>query len=137
MLKKTVFIIVLLRSAGQDAQCVPGGGRFEEKRKGEIRTTGSRAEKDERIREALPRRSTRRPTGMIRLHKVKGKLYFEFPVALLSRHLLGSAVSEISDSGDAVIGSNRPIRCGYSSPARATRCRSAKPVRDNVTDAAS
>ena len=43
----------ITESAGRDARCVPGGGRFEEKEKGEIRTTGSRAEKDERIREAL------------------------------------------------------------------------------------
>ena len=43
----------MLRSAGRDARCVPGGGRFEEKEKGEIRTTGFRTEKDERIREAF------------------------------------------------------------------------------------
>lgn len=44
--------------------------------------------------------------GMIKLHNVKGKLYFEFPVKLLGRELLiGSTVSEISDNGDAIIGS--------------------------------
>lgn len=44
--------------------------------------------------------------GLITLHKSKGKLYFELPLTLLGRDmLLGSTVSEISDNGDAVIGS--------------------------------
>ncbi len=44
--------------------------------------------------------------GMITQHTMKGQLYFEFPVSLFNKEmLLGSTVSEISDNGDAVIGS--------------------------------
>ncbi len=44
--------------------------------------------------------------GFVKLHKMKGKLYFELPVELLKKDmLLGSTVSEISDNGDAVVGS--------------------------------
>ena len=43
--------------------------------------------------------------GMITLHKTDGKIYFEFPVALMGRDmLLGSTVSEISDNGNALVG---------------------------------
>ncbi|MEI3553635.1 MAG: zinc-dependent metalloprotease [Alistipes senegalensis] len=75
---------------------------------------------------------------MIRLHKVKGKLYFEFPVALLGRDmLLGSTVSEISDNGDAVIGSKPtdPLWIQFTRTGDKVQVR--KLVRDNVTDAAS
>ena len=43
--------------------------------------------------------------GMITLHKVDGKLYFEFPLSLLGRDmLLGSTVSSISDNSNALVG---------------------------------
>ena len=76
--------------------------------------------------------------GMIRLHKVKGKLYFEFPLALLGRDmLLGSTVSEISDNGDAVIGSKptEPLWVRFTKTGDKVQIR--KMVRDNVTDTAS
>ena len=42
---------------------------------------------------------------MITLHKVDGKLYFEFPLSLLGRDmLLGSTVSSISDNSNALVG---------------------------------
>ena len=44
--------------------------------------------------------------GLIKMHKMKGKLYFELPINLLNRDmLLGSTVSEISDNANAIIGS--------------------------------
>ncbi|MCL2561228.1 MAG: zinc-dependent metalloprotease [Rikenellaceae bacterium] len=46
--------------------------------------------------------------GMITMHDVKGKLYFEFPIALLDREMLiGSTVTEISGNTHAVIGSKQ------------------------------
>ncbi|WP_240388130.1 zinc-dependent metalloprotease [Butyricimonas synergistica] len=43
--------------------------------------------------------------GMVTLHKVDGKVYFEFPMKLMGRDmLLGSTVSEISDNGNALVG---------------------------------
>ncbi len=45
-------------------------------------------------------------TGMIAIHKVKGKLYFEFPDSLLGREmLLGSTITEISDNYSGIVGS--------------------------------
>ena len=73
--------------------------------------------------------------GMIRLHKVKGKLYFEFPLELMERDmLLGSTVSEISDNGDAVIGSKPtdPLWIRFTRTGDKVQVRSM--VRDNVTD---
>jgi len=44
--------------------------------------------------------------GLFSLHKVKDKLYIELPLSLLNRDmLLGSTVSEVSDNGNAIIGS--------------------------------
>lgn len=44
--------------------------------------------------------------GMITLHLLKGKLYFEMPLSLLGREMLiGSTVSETSDNGNAIVGS--------------------------------
>ncbi len=50
--------------------------------------------------------------GMITLHKIDGKLYFEFPLELFGRQmLLGSVVSETSDNLSGVPGSksNEPL----------------------------
>lgn len=44
--------------------------------------------------------------GMITLHLIDGKIYFEFPLALLDREMLiGSTVSKISDNAHAIVGS--------------------------------
>lgn len=51
--------------------------------------------------------------GMITLHEVKGKLYFELPLSMLGREMLiGSTVSQISDNGNAIVGS-KPMRPLY------------------------
>ncbi|HVK48580.1 MAG TPA: DUF5117 domain-containing protein, partial [Pseudobacter sp.] len=43
--------------------------------------------------------------GMMTLHRVEGKLYMEFPVSLLGRHmLLGSVADAVSHSDDAAAG---------------------------------
>lgn len=44
--------------------------------------------------------------GMINLHLVDGKIYFEFPLSLLEREMLiGSTISKISDNAHAIVGS--------------------------------
>lgn len=44
--------------------------------------------------------------GLITLHQIDGKVYFEFPVELFNREMLiGSTVTKISDNGNAVVGS--------------------------------
>ena len=43
--------------------------------------------------------------GIITLHKVDGKVYFEFPLSLMGKEmLLGSTVEEISDNTEAIVG---------------------------------
>lgn len=43
--------------------------------------------------------------GLITLHKMKGKLYFEFPVSVLGREMLiGSTISETSDNAGGLVG---------------------------------
>ena len=43
--------------------------------------------------------------GVITLHKIEGKILYEFPLTLQNREmLLGSTVSEISDKGNALVG---------------------------------
>ena len=43
--------------------------------------------------------------GLITLHRVDDKLYFELPLNLLNKDmLLGSTISEISDNGDGLVG---------------------------------
>lgn len=45
-------------------------------------------------------------TGMITLHEVGGKLYFELPLNLLGKDMLiGSTVTQVSDNGNAIVGS--------------------------------
>lgn len=44
--------------------------------------------------------------GLITLHQIDGKVYFEFPVGLFNKEMLiGSTVTNISDNGNAVVGS--------------------------------
>lgn len=44
--------------------------------------------------------------GMINLHLVDGKIYFEFPLTLFDREMLiGSTISKISDNAHAIVGS--------------------------------
>lgn len=55
--------------------------------------------------------------GFITVYKLKGKVYFEIPDSLMGRDmLLGSTVTEISDNGDAVIGSKptNPLHITFS-----------------------
>lgn len=55
--------------------------------------------------------------GFITVYKLKGKVYFEIPDSLMGRDmLLGSTITEISDNGDAVIGSkpSNPLHITFS-----------------------
>ena len=43
--------------------------------------------------------------GLVTLHKIDGKVYFEFPLNLFEKEmLLGSSVESISDNGEAIVG---------------------------------
>ena len=50
--------------------------------------------------------------GFITLHQIDGKVYFELPVTLLGKDMLiGSTVTNVSDNGNAIVGSkpNEPL----------------------------
>lgn len=50
--------------------------------------------------------------GFITLHQINGKVYFELPVTLLGKDMLiGSTVTNVSDNGNAIVGSkpNEPL----------------------------
>ncbi len=74
------------------------------KKKGKVELADSA--KKETEYEKFMKKKPETHEGFITLHKLKGKLYFEFPLNLLEREmLLGSTISETSDNGDGVIGS--------------------------------
>ena len=44
--------------------------------------------------------------GLFTIHRMEGKLYFEMPVKLIGHDMLiGSTVTNISDNGNAIVGS--------------------------------
>ena len=44
--------------------------------------------------------------GLITLHQLDGKVYFEMPISLLGKDMLiGSTVTSVSDNGNAIVGS--------------------------------
>lgn len=54
--------------------------------------------------------------GLVTIHKIGAKLYFEFPMNLLNREfLIGTTVSEISNNGNALVGqkTNTPLHVKF------------------------
>ena len=138
MLRKTVLLLLCCGlTAGVLGGATPASAAAK-KRKKKAKTEQTAAKPKPTEYEKLFKEKHDVADGMIRLHKVKGKLYFEFPLALLGRDmLLGSTVSEISDNGDAVIGSKptEPLWVRFTKTGDKVQIR--KMVRDNVTDTAS
>lgn len=138
MLRKTVLLLLCCGlTAGVLGGATPASAAAK-KREKKARTEQTAAKPKPSEYEKLFKEKHEVADGMIRLHKVKGKLYFEFPLELLGRDmLLGSTVSEISDNGDAVIGSKptEPLWVRFTKTGDKVQIR--KMVRDNVTDAAS
>ena len=137
MLKKTVLSLFCCGLLAGTLGVFPAAAASKKKKKAKSEQPAPAPKKTSEY-EKLFKEKHETADGMIRLHKVKGKLYFEFPVALLGRDmLLGSTVSEISDNGDAVIGSKPtdPLWIQFTRTGDKVQVR--KLVRDNVTDAAS
>lgn len=138
MLRKTVLLLLCCGlTAGVLGGATPASAASK-KRKKKDKTEQPAAKPKPSEYEKLFKEKHDVADGMIRLHKIKGKLYFEFPLELLGRDmLLGSTVSEISDNGDAVIGSKptEPLWVRFTKTGDKVQIR--KMVRDNVTDAAS
>ena len=137
MLKKTVLSLFCCGLLAGTLGAFPAAAASKKKKKAKSEQPAPAPKKTSEY-EKLFKEKHETADGMIRLHKVKGKLYLEFPVALLGRDmLLGSTVSEISDNGDAVIGSKPtdPLWIQFTRTGDKVQVR--KLVRDNVTDAAS
>lgn len=62
-------------------------------------------QKDSKYQQLFKGKACETVKGMITIHKMDGKAYFELPLALLGREmLLGSTVSEITDNRFAIVG---------------------------------
>ncbi len=76
------------------------------KKKGEAETEKSDSTKKKSKYDELFKDKHETAEGMITLHMMKGKLYFEMPLDMFGREmLLGSTVTQISDNGNAIVGS--------------------------------
>lgn len=72
------------------------------KKKDEEKTS---AKKENAYDKLFDKKSHIKAEGLITLHKVDGKLYFEFPLNLLNKDMLiASTITETSDNGDGLVG---------------------------------
>ncbi|MCC8036111.1 MAG: zinc-dependent metalloprotease [Rikenellaceae bacterium] len=96
-----VFTVAALITSGQPA----GAKIFGKKKKAKTEEAAVPEKKKTRYEEFFKTEHEVAP-GMITLHLMKGKLYFEMPVEIIGREmLLGSTVTEISDNRNATVGS--------------------------------
>jgi hypothetical protein len=107
MKKLTTLLSVLVLCAGMllptPAEAI---WPWKKKKTTEVAADTAQVSKNPRYDKLFKGKKYETARGMITLHKVNGKLYFELPVQLLGREMLiGSTVSEISNSNDAIIGS--------------------------------
>lgn len=107
-MKKTIFLSLFC--AGILGVTLPSQAAFpwfwkKKKAKTEVAGSDTTAKKKNKYDE-LFKGKHETAKGMITLHMMKGKLYFELPVDLLGREMLiGSTVTEISENANAVVGS--------------------------------
>lgn len=75
-------------------------------KKKKAKTEQTTPEKKESEYDKLFKKKHEVAKGFITLHQLDGKVYFEFPLSLLNKQMLiGSTVTNISDNGNAVVGS--------------------------------
>ena len=99
-MRKTNLALCLLCAAGM-AMCPPPATAKQRKSKKETVAEKKTSDYDKLLAKPHPVAK-----GFATLHQVKGKIYFELPLSLMGRDmLLGSTVTEVSDNGNAIIGS--------------------------------
>lgn len=75
-------------------------------KKKKAKTEQTTPEKKESEYDKLFKKKHETAKGFITLHQLDGKVYFEFPLSLFNKEMLiGSTVTNISDNGNAVVGS--------------------------------
>lgn len=99
-------ILVLLLSVFLIAGITPAEGLAKQSKRKKNKTEKLDTVKKESEYEKFLKKNLEISKGFITLYKTKGKVYFEVPLSLQGREMLiGSTISEISDNGDALIGS--------------------------------
>ncbi|MCM1503212.1 MAG: zinc-dependent metalloprotease [Bacteroidales bacterium] len=99
-------VLTLLLTALIIAGVSPAESQAKTSRRKKSRIENQDTVKKESDYEKFLKKNPETHKGFITLYKEKGKVYFEFPLSLQGRDMLiGSTVSEISDNGDALIGS--------------------------------
>ncbi|WP_288237440.1 zinc-dependent metalloprotease [uncultured Alistipes sp.] len=100
MFKQLLALLLCILVAGTPVQAKSP------KRKSKKASTETPAKPKESEYDKLFKKKHEVAEGMVKLHKIDGKLYFEFPQALFGREmLLGSVISETSDNLTGVPGS--------------------------------
>ncbi len=95
-------LIVVVSSATINAQRKPPFFRKRKAKTEQVKTP----EKKESEYDKLFKKKHEIAKGLITLHRLDGKLYFEFPVDLFDKEMLvGSTITNISDNGNAIVGS--------------------------------
>lgn len=98
----TLSLLLLLSSALVEAQSHHRFLFFGKKSKAKT----EQVTKKESDYEKLFKKSHKIAKGLITLHQLNGKVYFEFPISLFNKEMLiGSTVTKISDNGNAIVGS--------------------------------
>ncbi|MBK5721829.1 zinc-dependent metalloprotease [Dysgonomonas sp. Marseille-P4677] len=104
MVKKSLFLMVTLTFFFMSGSAQ--GFLFFKKKKAPKTSIDSTKTKKETDYEKLFKEKHLTVKGLITLHNVKGKLYFELPITLLNKEMLiGSTVSQISNNANAIVGS--------------------------------
>lgn len=95
---RVIFVILAILCA---VTSVDARGKVKKKSGQEVQ----REQPDSKYQKLFQGKACETVKGMITIHKTDGKVYFEFPLALLGREmLLGSTVSEITDNRFAIVG---------------------------------
>lgn len=95
---RVIFVILAILCA---VTSVDARGKVKKKSGQEVQ----RQQPDSKYQKLFKGKACETVKGMITIHKTDGKVYFEFPLALLGREmLLGSTVSEITDNRFAIVG---------------------------------
>ncbi|MFA6770768.1 MAG: DUF5117 domain-containing protein, partial [Bacteroidales bacterium] len=106
-----VGILIVFKVTANDKS----GEIIKDQTKGIEDTTSNGASK--KVFEKLFKEEHAESKGLINIHKIEDKLYFEIPTSIFGRDmLLGSTVSETSDNGNVIVGSKplAPILVNFS-----------------------
>lgn len=100
-----ILLTVLAVAAVVSAEAQPKW-MFWKKKKAQATEVAADSVKKKNDYEKLFKKEHKTADGVIKLHLMDGKLYFELPLELMEQQMLiGTTVTEISDNGNAIVGS--------------------------------